>query len=365
MNKYFIIGLAATSLTLGSCSKARWSAEGTLTNAPENAQLILEAPNAMGQWYPMDTVKLNAKGEFKVKGEPVGHPEVFRLTLNGQSAYFPIDSLDHVTIQADASHMAAAKIDGSESAQAMQRVNDLINKVAATKGEAAVSYDPDLKRALSEQILRNPSGVVAYYTIFKRVGQTPVYNPTEHADLRIIGAVANAYTQLRPNDPRTALLKTIFLSNRRAKIGSAVPTDTISAQIVELPEIALRDAKGQVRSLTEVASHGKVVVLSFTAYGVEGSPALNVELAKLYNANRANGLEIYQVAVDDDEFQWRQAAKNLPWITVYSSPKDGGQALIDYNVGAIPTHFVINRQGQLVERVDNPTRLASTVARYL
>ena len=86
---------------------------------------------------------------------------------------------------------------------------------------------------------------------------------------------------------------------------------------------------------------------------------------RVYNAHHAEGLEVYQIAFDDDEFQWRQAAANLPWITVYNAPADGDQVLRDYNVGSLPATFVINRQGELVERVPDISHLAATVARYL
>ena len=36
-----------------------------------------------------------------------------------------------------------------------------------------------------------------------------------------------------------------------------------------------------------------------------------------------------------------------------------------YNVGRIPSTFVINRNGELVERVDDITHLPSAIARYL
>ena len=35
-----------------------------------------------------------------------------------------------------------------------------------------------------------------------------------------------------------------------------------------------------------------------------------------------------------------------------------------YNVTALPATFIINN-GELVERIDDPTRIASSVARYL
>ncbi len=367
--KTSVISLAIAAGTcvvgmLSSCSEKRWQAEGTVTGA-EGKELILEAPNNFGQWYPLDTVEIDSKGSFKVRQFPAGHPEIYRLTLGKESVYFPIDSIETVTITADASRFSNGyKLAGSPSADKMQQINELICKVVDSQGEQAVAYDPALKRALAELILSDPSGIVAYYTIFRRVGDTPLFNPQDKADLKMIGAVANAFTSKRPDDPRTGYLSQLYLSNRRSN-GISAATDTIVANEISLPEIKLLDRDGKERSLTEEASKGNVTILSFTAYGAEFSPAINLELAKIYEANNTSGLEIYQVSVDSDEFAWRQAAANLPWIAVFNSPKHGAKNLLQYNVTNLPATFIINRQGELVERVDDITRLSSAVSRYL
>ena len=355
---------AAAILILGSCSDKKWQAEGTVAGGADKS-LVLEAPNGYGGWYPVDTVTISSDGAFKVKGEPAGHPEIYRLTLGKESVYFPVDSLESINITADASAFGTAyTLTGSESAEKMQQVNDAIAKVVKDHGEQAVAYDPELKRMLAETILRDPAGIVAYYTIFRRVGNTLIFNPQEKTDLRMIGAVANAFASQRPSDPRTAFLASVYLTNRKNS-GSFIPSDTIVAQEIKLPEIALLDRDGNRRSLSEVTSQGKVVILNFTAYAAENSPAFNLELAKIYDAHKAKGLEIYQVSLDNDEFLWKQSARNLPWITVYNSPKDGAETLMKYNVGRIPSTFVINRNGELVERVDDITHLPSAIARYL
>ena len=361
------IAIAAGTLvaiSLSSCTDKKWYAEGTVSGA-EGKEMILEAPNHFGQWYALDTIEIDSHGKFKVSHLPAGHPEVYRLTLGKESAYFPIDSIEKITITADAGTFSNRyTLAGSQSAEKMQKVNDLIAKVVAEQGEQAVAYDPALKRALAETILSDPSGIVAYYTIFRRVGDPPLFNPEDKSDLKMIGAVANAFTSRRPADPRTAYLSQFYLANRRAN-GVRVAADTIVAQEITLPEIALLDREGKERSLTQEASKGKVMILNFTAYSAEFSPAVNLELAKIYNANKDAGIEIYQVSVDSDEFTWKQAAANIPWIAVFNSPKHGAKSLLQYNVTNLPATFVINRKGELVERVDDLTRLSSAVARYL
>ena len=98
--------IAAAAITatmmLTGCSDKNWQAEGTIAGG-EGKSLVLEAPNGNGGWYPADTVTIGNNGSFSIAGEPAGHPEVYRLTLGNESVYFPIDSLESVTITADAS----------------------------------------------------------------------------------------------------------------------------------------------------------------------------------------------------------------------------------------------------------------------
>lgn len=356
------IALLAGGALLSSCSDKKWTVDGTIAGA-EGKQIIVEAPNGQGGWYPIDTVEVGKDGKYSVQGLPFGHPELLRLSLDNQKAYFPIDSIESVSLSADISNLqASTQLSGSPAAEKMQEVNDMIAKVVKQQGDAA-AFDPDLKRQIAEVILRDPADIVAYYLIFHKVGQNPLYNPAERSDLRIIGAVANAYNNFRPGDPRTEMLKQLFLQNR--KLTSKSPASTMVATELKFPDIALLDEKGKEQKLSDVAQKGNVVVLSFTGYTLPNSQALNVELNKVYSANKSAGLEIYQVGLDDDEFQWKQSAANLPWITVYNSPKDGDNVLRLYNVQTLPALFIINRNGDLVERVETPTRLASAVSRYL
>lgn len=358
-----LVFTATTALLLASCAKKEWTIEGTIADA-DGKDLVLEAPANNG-WYPVDTVTLDNKGNYRFSMAPAGHSEIYRLTLGGSSAYFPVDSTERIKLTATAPDIAStAKLSGSESAEQMQAVNDLIAVAVAKSGNAAAVYDPDLKRQLAQQVLRDPSGIVAYYTVFRRVGDVAVFNPAERSDLRIIGAVANAYDRAHPDDPRTTLLKQVYLVNHRGQ-NYSLPTDTIEAREISLPEISLLDLKGVRRSLNEEASKGKVLVLNFTAYTAPESPAFNLELAKIYEQYRDRGLEIYQVALDADEFQWRESASNLPWIAVYNTPSDGAAALRSYNVSELPATFIISRNGELVERIDQINRLSAAVTRYL
>lgn len=353
-----LVGLC--SLSLFSCSNSNsWTVDGQISGADGQTMLVEACDN--GRWYPLDSIKLDAGGHFKIEHEASGYPDIYRLRLGDKTLYFPIDSVETVTViaQADAFDTDYT-LEGSPSAAKLMEVDRQLR--AAMTGRNSLSNietDSVLKRELGRMLLGDPSGIVSYYIINKRIGNASLFNPANKSDLRLIGAVANAYDQFRPNDPRTAYLRNLYLSNRS---GANAPTDTIYASEVGSFEIKLYDNKGREQSLHALAQAGKPVLLNFTAYSAEQSPAFNRELNRIYSKYHAKGLEIFQVAIDEDELQWRQAAANLPWITVYNPPSDG-RILINYNVTDIPATFLINSKGEIVERVLDITNIDASIGK--
>lgn len=355
--------VAVTAMLAASCSNSNeWTVEGTIQGC-EGDLLTLEASNN-GLWYQLDTVTLNEKGNFKFSSEAAGYPDIYRLRIGKEAVYFPVDSIETVKIETAVPFGSAYTLEGSDDALSFVRVNTMIDQMVRAKGITGAVNDENLKKSLSQEIIANPASMTAYYIINKKIGDYPLFNPAVKSDIRIIGAVANAFDIYRPTDPRTKYLKSLYLANRQRN-PSAIVSDTIAANISDLIEIELYDETGKKISLRDVASQGKVTVLNFTALTAEQSPAYNIELAKTYDAFKDQGIEIYQVAVDPDEYAWRNSAKNLPWITVYASPTTDAMPLANYNVRNIPALFIINRKGELSERVENITDLTAAVRKYM
>ncbi len=357
--KYIAALLALAGLC--SCNDNQWTITGNIANA-DGKTIILEATDN-GYWYTLDSISVKDDGTFTLSQPAAGFPDIYRLRIGNQSLYFPIDSIETITIKADAASFADGyELSGSTSAQMLMDVERKINDLVATKGVDATINDSILKRELGGMIIGDPAGIVTYYIVSKKVGGKPIFNPANRNDVRIIGAVANAFSQYRPNDPRTKYLTNLFLSNRPRV---TIPTDTVYAEEIPLFEINLMDETGKAHSLRELTKQGKVILLNFTIYDVEASVAYNLELSRIYEKRKAQGFEIYQVSVDPDEFQWRQSARNLPWITVYNSSADGSENLLRYNVSTLPTAFIIDRNGEIAERVFDIATLDATLNKYL
>ena len=358
MKKFLLMMTVLAALT--ACDGNKFHIDGTIEGASDTTTLVLEQ-SSNGEWLIVDSVKVGNNGKFSVSAPAPEVPNIYQLRLGDQSICFPIDSLDHITITAKLPHLAADyTIAGSEHAEQVMKIDKEAMKFAGGKGTAA-----DLqawKDKLARQIVADPSGIVAYYVINKYIDGKPLFDPMNDNDLRFIGAVANAFDSFRPNDPRTEYLRNVFLDGQRRRRSANAQTDTVFAELATIIDIKLQDYNGKDHSLSQVATDNRVVLLDFTAYGAEFAPQMNKLLNDIYQNYHSRGLTIYQVSLDSDNVLWREAAKNLPWITVYDPMGPDSKNVGAYNVYGIPTTFII-RGGEIIERIEDPTLLKSAVSK--
>lgn len=363
MKKLSAILLAATMLA--ACENHNgWTVEGTVEHAPEAAKVAVEAFNA-GHWYVLDSVELAPDGSFKyTAADPAAFPDVYRVTLLGKSIHFPINGKQKVNILADGQDFDFNfTLSGTPEAEQMMDIEKRISANVAAKGAAVTLTDSALKDELNQMILNDSVGVIAYYIINKTVDGKPLYSPANRRDVAMLGATAQKFADLLPDDPRTKYLEQLFLANRGLRGTGTVDKDKV--QETGLLDITLYDTKGNERSLSDVASGAPATILSFTAYGIEASLPYNVELNRLWDKYKAQGLKIYQVSFDPDEVLWRAAAANLPWVAVLAPPAQADALMATYNVGAVPMTYIINGQGDLVERVIDPAEIETALKKHL
>ena len=63
--------------------------------------MAVEGFNA-GRWYVIDSVEIGRGGSFRYEAAaPASIAEVLRLNLDGRAVYFPVDSLDRLTLTTD------------------------------------------------------------------------------------------------------------------------------------------------------------------------------------------------------------------------------------------------------------------------
>jgi len=339
------------SLALGSCSRSggnEFTAEGTITDAAGKT-LYLETTDT-DEPQLIDSVTLDEKGRFRFRREAHSYPAFYRLRLGESFIPFAADSVTHLTLSASGKDLFSTyKIEsGDEANKQIREIGQL--RTATDKA----SLSTQLKNTLtSKYIFSDPKGAAAYYALFQSYLGGTYFSIDHPGDDRAFAAVATAYDAFHPNAPYTPLLKQAALRSiamARARQREAHPDTTMTAapvEVVAFPEIRLRDQKGQMRSLTAEAAKGHPVLVCFTAYAGDWSPALVAELRALQSAHP--DLIIFEVSEDQDAYLWKNASRALPWICVQDLNHTAAQ---DYNTQSLPSFYAI--RGSELKRLAEP-----------
>ena len=363
MKKILFFTVAMMTMICSCGDSNKFTVSGTVDGAGDTTVLYLET-SFNGSWYLVDSVKTD-DDSFSFQEDAIEYPNLYRLVHGSDEIYFPIDSIDNIEIKTSIKKFAQDyTLSGSDDAVRMMKFDKELAKFYA-KGDFSSKAYKDWKHAKSVELVENLQSVVSYYMVNKYIGDRPFFDPEDPTDFKVIGAVTNAFSTYRPNDPRTNYLVETYKAKLRIRraANTSLDRDTLIATQTGVLDFSLMDKKGKMRSFKEVCSHGNVVLLNFTIQSESFAPALNKLLNDVYSKYHSKGLEIYQVSFDDEEASWMQRVARLPWIVTRDS--GGSLTAMRYNVTEVPMIYIINRSGDIVGRVDNIDLLEDTISKFM
>lgn len=369
-----IFSLALTVVvtwSVTSCGKQKFHIMGNITDAKDSV-LYLENISLNGP-VKIDSVTLKEDGFFDFAETGVKAPEFYRLRIANQAINLSIDSTETVTVKAAYPTMVAKyEVEGSEDCAKIKELSMMqmnlqihVNQIAANRTLNMDSAQVAIARVLREYkenvkthyIFKQPMRAYAYYALFQTVqvgnAYSLIFNPRNNKeDVKVFAAVATSWDTYHPDTERGKNLHLIAIEGMKdVRILEQRAAQTIDPSKVNdrnLIDIALQDNKGQVRRLTDLK--GQVVMLDFHLFAGEQSMQRIMMLRELYNKYHAAGFEIYQVSVDPDEHFWKVSTAALPWVCVLEPNGVQGESLAHYNVQAIPTFFLIDKDNVLQKR---------------
>lgn len=342
-------------LLLGSCDSDQYEISGVVAGAPEGSFIALEQPDANGGWLTLDSVEIESSGKFSFSHPAPPAPEVVRLRYKGDYIYVPVDSTEHINVNSKARNFAREfNLSGSANAVRLEKFEkQVIGFAFGPYASIPDSADAFKRRVYNEFIKDANASVVSYYVLTKTIGGQPLYNPAD--DYKYFAAVATAFKQYRPDDPRTPLLEKVSVEGLRKHNSDQGKQKVIHAQETAIVDIVLPDATHQPVALSSVVGGGRKTVVYFPDPASDQASMDNIKLRSL---REQGGVEIYEVSLDPDQYRWQQVTANLPWINVWGGdPTSVAKVTTDYNITTLPLFFIYDGTGQLVDRAESISRL--------
>lgn len=333
----------------------------------------------------IDSAVLKENGLFKFRqGAPV-NPEFYQLRIRNKVVAFAVDSVESLRVTADASNLYGSfTVEDSYSNDQLRKVDDMrmkteqeinsLEKLHTAKEIDDITFLNSLdsvltlyKKEISNLIIGNPSSAAAYYAVFQKINDYLIFDPYDKKDYPMFGAVATSWNRCYPETERTTHLYNFTVNalqtrrqlEKQEELFQNITVETESG----LPDISLPGVNGERISLSSLK--GKVVLLDFVVYSADFSPKHNIDLNSLYQRYNSRGFEIYQVSFDSNEHFWKTSADNLPWVTVRDPRSVSTPLLSLYNVREIPTSFIIDREGDLIGRVEDYSQLSEQLDKVL
>lgn len=310
----------------------------------EGKSVVLEKADYAGRWIPVDSTRIGRNGNFKIESAAPASPEIYRLMLGQGLIYFPIDSIETLRLETSAENFGTEyTLKGTNQAEQLGAFEKDVLQFMADKGADKEQF----KRSVYTKYIQDSQGsILSYYVLTKIINGKPLFDPENDGDTRYYAAVATQFDQYKPDDPHGKMVKEASIAGMRRRNAAAGRQSVIEAPELQYIEIELNDESGNPVKLSDVLKISGKTVVVFAMMNAPESPAFNRELSELRNRK---GIAYYHISVDNDIYPWREAARNLPWVTVQDPGGVTSTAMRDYNVGNLPAFYIYDGGGNLID----------------
>ncbi|SHF52719.1 protein of unknown function [Mariniphaga anaerophila] len=364
-SRLLVTGIIAGLLAVG-CSKdnGKFSVKGKITHAEGQTIYLEELQVATAT--PVDSVKINKKGEFKFTGTATV-PTYFLLKLSpNKFITLLVDSVENIVVDADAANFdrnyrvegslgsvqvkmlndklldTRRKMDSIQSLNNLYRGNPDYDRMKKDWDAAFDSVKKEQTDFSTEFVMKNPFSMCSVLALYQK------FDDQEYVikDLHTMRVAASALNTIYPNSGHVKALyqNTVQLlqEEQNAKL-----RQMIQEQGENSPDIVLPNPDGKEIALSSL--RGKVVLLQFWSALDRNSRILNEALVDAYRKYKNKGFEIYQVSIDDNRVEWVDAIDQdrLTWTNVGDMQGSALAARI-YNIQEIPYNYLLNEEGAII-----------------
>lgn len=368
-----------------SCSKAgenEYIISGTVKGIADGKTVVLEKQNEMGQFIPMDTVKVK-NGKFEMTGS-AKEPEIMLIQVEALQGKVPfvLENGD-IDIIVDKDSLQKSKFSGTYNNDVFSKFNDDLTKFQKELQKKLMAFQTanmaKMKAAQEAKDTVVINKLMKEYQGMQKEGMEFYVKFAENNPKALLSALI---VDSMLNDPSVDLAraKKIYASFspelKKYKPGKSIQTKldkigkpvTVAAAInvgSVAPDFTAKNPDGKSISLKQ--SLGKVTIVDFWASWCKPCRAENPNVVALYAKYHSKGLNIISVSLDKEASEWKTAiAKDkLTWNHVSNLKEFEDPIALQYGINAIPTIFVLDSKGIIIAKDLRGEELNTKIASLL
>ncbi len=368
-----------------SCNKAgknEYIVSGIVKGIADGKTVVLEKQDEMGQFIPMDTVKVK-DGKFMMKGS-AKEPEIMLIQVEALEGKVPfVLENGNINIIVDKDSLQKSKFSGTFNNDVFSKFNDDLTKFQKELQKKLMTFQNAnmAKMKAAEQakdtivinkLMKEYQGMqkegMEFYVKFAEA------NPKALLSALIVDSMLNdpavdiarakkIYASFSPELKKYKPGKSI--QTKLNKIGKPV-TFAAAANVGSVaPDFTAKNPEGKSISLKQ--SLGKITIVDFWASWCKPCRVENPNVVALYAKFHAKGLNILSVSLDKEASAWKDAiAKdNLTWNHVSNLKEFEDPIALQYGINAIPTIFVLDAKGVIIAKDIRGEELNAKIASLL
>lgn len=349
MKKFFSF-LAIAAVVAACSSGPHYEINGNIEGA-DSVLFLLQKRDA-GTMVTIDSA-MAYKGSFKMKGGPVGKPEMVLLAVKDSRmrTQFYLENAE-ITITGKLDSLYGATITGSKThdeysglVNSINALNDKYTEVYNQYQIAAQEGDTALAAQLEKQIEAGQLEMTQMQKDFVK------NNPASFAAPQILAGLTYEMsgTEIESliNAMDTAVASTSLVMELKER---ALKMKTVE-QGQKAPDFTLNDPEGNPISLYSKVGT-KLLLVDFWAAWCGPCRQENPNVVRVYQEFNKKGFDVFGVSLDRTKEDWVKAIADdkLTWTHVSDLQYWNSAAAKLYAVNAIPANFLLDENGVIVGR---------------
>jgi peroxiredoxin len=327
---------------------------GEVENPNSIKKIFLLEIDTAGRPIKIDSAALSDQNKFSFK-HATPYPNLYKLQVGGTMFDLIAQNGDDITFKTNALDTTNRyELTGSEDSEKIQDFNKLSNKFGKVTEDILAEYNSKIKLQPTEQSAlfdvaaeKFKKNQKEYYVVV-----TKFMNDNKSS---LAGFFAS--TALDPIACEPELIK--YADEIRGKFNGNIAVDQFVKKMDYAKPLSVGHKAPDFMLVDEVYKpvrvsdfKGKYLMIDFWASWCAPCRKENPNVVKMYAKFKDEGLNILGVSLDEKREDWQRAiaADHLTWRQVSEFKNFNGPIVRMYHVEAIPSNFILDKEGNIVAK---------------